>query len=189
MTIENKIKRVRELDQAATPGPWKSRELTDELDEVVDGHGSQIAHTCDVDATLIAEYRTLAPELANELEEAQLATKRALRLARPEPYQVAYREMMRYRDEASTRADGLERERDAALEKVKALEAALAHTHTNLQIVGKDGDATELLLIAAQERGGKLEAEFEAFKAKQVDLVATAYDEGRNYVDDRGSEE
>lgn len=103
MTIENKIKRVRELDQAATPG-----------------------------VLLVGEYRQLAYDLADECE--RLTVK--------------------------------------------------AHRYSPIQQIRWNQRA-----VKAEGTIVELRAELKAFKAKQVDLLAKAYDEGRNYVDDRGSEE
>lgn len=116
MTIENKIKRVREL--AETP-----------------------VHRSEIVARHI-EYRTLAPELANECERLEARVK-ALKDQNRQDVCHFEREL-KLANEAHQRASGRELE---------------------------------------------VREELKALKAKQVDLIAKAYDEGRNYVDDRGSEE
>lgn len=298
--IKAKIARVRELDQAATPGPFRVKlerstpdwfmsgltntqrdALPDRKADLICPDGGLLFQggRCSQDnAALFAEFRTLAPELADECERLRdrvVLLKGEMSIENPSKYKTALEEAF---DDCSKLIDGNDRweyagqmvravqsvveerdkaleeletsqsyrtgisndlrqveeqssglshelsrvvgllgetparsvlfgpgetdgvayivgrrlkrdaarveERDAALEKVKALEAALAHTHTNLQIVGKDGDATELLLIAAQERGDKARAEFKALKANQVDAIADAYRKGREVQED-----
>ena len=65
------IERVRELDKAATDGPWEYDEINDSL-IVANNKQSTI---CDVywygNQELIVEYRTLCPQLADQLEAEQ----------------------------------------------------------------------------------------------------------------------
>ncbi len=78
--------RVRELDKAATPGPWKHvDEYADEPHHCVIQEGQPfwcvVAECCIddrekgprelADGNLIAEYRTLAPQLADALDAAE----------------------------------------------------------------------------------------------------------------------
>lgn len=72
------IARVRELDAAATKGPWMAPHARVQAEQVgyvyrAEGMASQVARTMSTtrgmsDAALIAEYRTAAPALADEVE-------------------------------------------------------------------------------------------------------------------------
>ena len=68
--MSDTTKRVQELDKAATPGPWRG-EKYDNATKIgwFSGHTTHHGNYIDADdAALIAEYRTLAPELAREVE-------------------------------------------------------------------------------------------------------------------------
>lgn len=72
------IARVRELDAAATKGPWMAPHARVQAEQVgyvyrAEGMASQVARTMSTtrgmcDAALIAYYRTAAPALADECE-------------------------------------------------------------------------------------------------------------------------
>ena len=79
MTPEELIARVRKLDAAAAPGPWvvvaeaTGPEGYTYLAQVVCGKEYEYTiadEMADADANLAAEYRTLAPKLADMLERA-----------------------------------------------------------------------------------------------------------------------
>lgn len=72
MSADDLIKRARELDKAATQGPW----VTPNYPDVVESTSEHvIAEVCtgnyEDDARFIAESRTLLPQLADALESAQ----------------------------------------------------------------------------------------------------------------------
>lgn len=83
MTTDEQIARVRELNAAATPGPWKVSRVTRAGEAYIDSPQGWVAEAVSApgqvavehdalepNAAAIAEYRTLAPLLARKLERA-----------------------------------------------------------------------------------------------------------------------
>lgn len=124
----SELEAIRGRAEAATNPPWshwpqtslsiRPRETV--MAKTGPGLGCLIGEEItEPDATFIAHARTDVPALLDEVERLNGELSRALRLARPEPYQVAYREMMRFRDDEISRADNAEA-RIAELEDINA---------------------------------------------------------------------
>lgn len=62
------IKQVKDLDEKATPGPWKISGGWKDVVLLKDGSKVYTANSKAEDATLVANYRTAAPKLALALE-------------------------------------------------------------------------------------------------------------------------
>lgn len=166
MTITNKdpktlIARARVVCKDATPGPWEVHEVDCEQydDDEETGsrgirsthptkggglnHGEEVELFTREDATFIATARTLVPALADALESAlkevtcQKAHAQLLAKSWPESYQSAYRQMMRYRDEAAGQADTACHE--LADHKAKMVDL-LADAYEKGRTFGKDED-------------------------------------------------
>lgn len=168
MTIENKIKRVRELDQAATPGPWRYESGWFGA-EAPNGYEPFVTDSRP-DAALLAAYRTLAPELADECERLRdraTLLEGKMNIENPSKYKTALEDAF---DECSKLLDGNDRWEYAG-QMVRAVQSVVEERDEAL------------------EKVKELEKELKTLKDKQVNLIAKAYDEGRNYVDDRDSEE
>lgn len=145
MSIEETIKRVREIDQAASRALVVEPRDEDGTSSVSSG-GFEIADFSDEsDALLFVEYRTLAPELADECERLNRGWR-----------------------EANGRA--LERglECEQALGKVKELEEYVRYADRDKAQAGK---AMELYARKRDEARAELEAISENFNEDTEDLV------------------
>lgn len=107
------IKLVLELDAAATPGPWVVRTITAyyEVRSYVAHAEWTLGDWMDAaDASLIAEYRTLAPVLA-----------RMLQRALEELGSVAASSSWRIRQDASDAIEEIEAMAEIALEEIEEI--------------------------------------------------------------------